>query len=177
MDRRPRLRWTAPNAEKKEERGMRLLKDFRSFILRGNVIDLAIAVVIGIAFAAVVTALVKDLLTPLISIPGKADFSSLTWTIHGSTFRYGDFLNVLLAFVLIAATVFFLVVKPINKLMERRKGSEDEDSPKRDCPECLSSIPAAAQRCAFCTASVQPTQPPHSPAAPSPNGPTEVTAR
>lgn len=131
-------------------------KDFKEFVLRGNVVDLAIAVVIGAAFGAVVTALVKDLLTPLIAIPGSADFSTLEFKIHGSVFRYGDFINVVISFLTIAAAVFFLVVRPLNMLMERRKTGRDVESETRDCPECLSSIPLGARRCAFCTAEVTP---------------------
>jgi large conductance mechanosensitive channel len=133
-----------------------VLKDFKSFLLRGNVVDLAVAVVIGAAFGAVVTALVKDLLTPLIAIPGKTDFSSLHFTVNKSTFHYGDFINVLISFVSIAAAVFFFVVKPVNALMARRKTETDVESTTRECPECLSSIPARARRCAFCTAEVTP---------------------
>jgi large conductance mechanosensitive channel len=133
-----------------------VLKDFKSFLLRGNVVDLAVAVVVGAAFGAVVTALVKDLLTPLIAIPGKTDFSALQFTINKSTFRYGDFINVLISFVSIAAAVFFFVVKPVNALMARRKTETDVESTTRECPECLSSIPARARRCAFCTAEVTP---------------------
>ena len=133
-----------------------MLKDFKAFLLRGNVVDLAVAVVIGAAFGSVVTALVKDLITPLIAIPGKADFSSLHFTIRHSTFAYGDFINVLIAFISIAAAVFFFVVRPVNSLMARRKTEPDVDSTVRDCPECLSSIPSAASRCAFCTAQVTP---------------------
>ena len=131
-------------------------KDFKEFVLRVNVVDLAIAVVIGAAFGAVVTALVKDLLTPLIAIPGSADFSTLEFKIHGSVFRYGDFINVVISFLTIAAAVFFLVVRPLNMLMERRKTGRDVESETRDCPECLSSIPLGARRCAFCTAEVTP---------------------
>ena len=131
-------------------------KDFKEFVLRGNVVDLAIAVVIGAAFGAVVTALVKDLLTTLIAIPGSADFSTLEFKIHGSVFRYGDFINVVISFLTIAAAVFFLVVRPLNMLMERRKTGRDVESETRDCPECLSSIPLGARRCAFCTAEVTP---------------------
>ena len=134
-----------------------MLKDFRAFLLRGNVVDLAVAVVIGAAFGAVVTALVKDLLTPLLAIPGKTDFSALHFTIRKSTFAYGDFINVLISFLSIAAAVFFFVVKPVNALMARRKTEPDVDDTVRDCPDCLSSIPAAAHRCAFCTAEVTPT--------------------
>ena len=133
-----------------------MFKEFRAFVLRGNVVDLAVAVVIGAAFGAVVTALVKDLITPLIAIPGKSDFSALKFTIRHSTFAYGDFLNTLIAFVTIAAAVFFFVVRPLNALMARFKTEPDVDSTTRDCPECLSAIPRAATRCAFCTAQIQP---------------------
>jgi large conductance mechanosensitive channel len=134
-----------------------VLKDFKAFLLRGNVVDLAVAVVIGAAFGAVVTALVRDLITPILAIPGKTDFSNLTFKIRDSKFFYGDFINVLIAFVSIAAAVFFFVVKPVNALMARRKTEPDVESTVRDCPECLSSIPSAAHRCAFCTAEVTPT--------------------
>jgi large conductance mechanosensitive channel len=131
---------------------MAMLRDFREFILRGNLVDLAVAVVIGTAFAVVVSALVADLVTPLIAaIGGEPDFGALSFTINGSDFRYGHFINALLTFLIIAAVVFFLVVKPVNALMARRTPA-DEDS--RNCPECLSEIPAAAHRCAFCTAIV-----------------------
>jgi len=131
-----------------------MLKDFKAFLLRGNVVDLAVAVVVGAAFGAVVTALVRDLVTPIISIPGKTNFSELDFHIRQSRFAYGDFLNAILSFVLIAAAVFFFVVVPVNALMARRKTETDVESTTRDCPECLSSIPAAARRCAFCTAEV-----------------------
>lgn len=135
-----------------------MFKEFRKFILRGNVVDLAVAVVIGAAFGAVVTALVKDFFTPLIAaIGGQHDFSKLSFVLHGSTFSYGDFLNVLISFLSIAAVVFFFVVQPVNKLQElanRRKTPEEPS--ERKCPECLSSIPKAAKRCAFCTAKVTP---------------------
>lgn len=128
---------------------MTLLADFKKFLLRGNVVDLAVAVVIGAAFGALVTALVRDLLTPIIAlIFGKHDFSSLTFTINNSTFAYGDFINYLIAFVSIAAAVFFFVVVPINKLMARR-AQADPDT--KECPECASAIPMAARRCPNCT--------------------------
>ena len=129
-----------------------MLKDFKAFLLRGNVVDLAVAVVIGAAFGAVITSFVTNLLTPLIAIPGTTDFSRLQFKIGGGTFRYGQFLNDLLAFLLIAAAIFFFVVKPINALMARRKTETDVESTTKDCPECLSSIPSGARRCAFCTA-------------------------
>ena len=132
-----------------------MLRDFKAFILRGNVIDLAIAVAIGAAFTAVVTSFTENLLTPLLAIPGDtARFADLDFTISGSTFRYGAFIDSIVSFLIIAAVLFFLVVKPVNALMARRKTEPDVDAPVRDCPECLSSIPAAARRCAFCTAEV-----------------------
>ena len=133
-----------------------MLKDFKAFLLRGNVVDLAVAVVIGAAFGAVVTSLVENILTPIIGIPGSADFSALDFVVNGSTFRYGEFLNDVISFVSIAAAVFFFVVRPVNTLMARRKTEPDVESTTRDCPECLSSIPVAARRCAFCTAEVAP---------------------
>ena len=132
------------------------MQGFKQFLLRGNVVDLAVAVVIGAAFGAVVTALVKDLITPLIAIPGKTDFSALHFTVRHSRFLYGDFLNALVAFLSIAAAVFFFVVRPINALMARRKTGTDVEDETRDCPECLSAIPMAARRCAFCTTEVAP---------------------
>jgi large conductance mechanosensitive channel len=132
-----------------------MIKEFREFLLRGNLVETAVGIVIGLAFAAVITALVADLITPLIAaIGGNQDFSRLTFTINNSRFFYGAFINAVIAFVIIAAVIFFLVVKPVNALMARRKTELDADSPTRDCPECLSAIPVAAHRCAFCTAEV-----------------------
>jgi len=133
-----------------------VLKDFKAFVLRGNVVDLAVAVVIGAAFGAVVSSFVKNLLTPLVSIPGKHSFASLIVTVHGSVFHYGTFLNDLISFVLIAAAVFFFVVKPINALTARRRKGEDAEPGTRDCPECLSEIPFGARRCSQCTSEIQP---------------------
>jgi large conductance mechanosensitive channel len=134
-----------------------ILKEFRAFILRGNLVDLAIAVVIGAAFTAVVNALVRDLITPLIAaIFGEPDFGTLSFTINGSQFAYGDFLNAALTFLIVAAVVFFLVVKPVNLLMARLRTEPDVETPTRGCPECLSQIPVAARRCAFCTSEVPP---------------------
>ncbi len=131
------------------------MKDFKEFLLRGNLVDMAVGIVIGIAFAAVVTALVADLITPLIAaIGGNADFSSLSFTIHKSRFLYGAFINALISFVVIAAAVFFLVVKPVNALMTRRKTEMPVDEQTRQCPECLSEVPVLARRCAFCTAEI-----------------------
>ena len=111
-----------------------MLKDFKAFILRGNVVDLAVAVVIGMAFGAVVTAFVAYLLTPLISIPGKATFANLSFTVNHSTFFYGKFLNALIAFVLLAAAVFFFVIKPINALSERRKRGQEAEPGRATAP-------------------------------------------
>lgn len=134
-----------------------MVKDFKAFLLRGNVVDLAVAVVIGAAFGRVVTALVENLLTPILAIPGETDFSALDFTINSSVFRYGNFLNAVVSFVSIAGAVFFLVVRPMNALAARRKTEPDVESPTRECPECISSIPRAARRCAFCTAVVTPS--------------------
>jgi len=130
------------------------MKDFKAFLLRGNLVDLAVAVVLGVAFGAVVTALVGDLVTPLIAaIGGKPDFSTLSFTINHSRFAYGDFINALLAFAVIAAAMFFLVIKPVNALLARRQKGEPTTKP---CPHCLSEIPLAASVCSFCTRDVQP---------------------
>jgi large conductance mechanosensitive channel len=129
------------------------MKGFKQFLLRGNVIDLAVAVVLGTAFGAVVTALVKDLITPLIAaIVGKPDFSQIGITVNGSRFPIGDFLNALVSFVLVAAAVYFFVVLPVNAFLARlRRGEAPADPTEKKCPECLSAIPVAAKRCAFCT--------------------------
>jgi large conductance mechanosensitive channel len=128
---------------------------FKKFLLRGNVVDLTVAVVIGTAFGLLVAAFVKDLVTPIVAaFAGKADFSSLSFTIHNSHFLYGDFLNVLLAFVIVAAVIYSFVLIPINRLMERYMPAPDEPTPTRDCPHCVSSIPATATVCAYCTRDV-----------------------
>ena len=133
-----------------------MLTEFRQFILRGNIVELAVAVVIGVAFGAVVNAFVADIITPIIAaVGGKPDFSALTFTINGSHFLYGAFLNEVIAFVMIAAAVFFFVVKPVNALEARRARNEPEAAPTtRACPECRSEIPVDARRCAFCTSEV-----------------------
>jgi large conductance mechanosensitive channel len=128
-----------------------MLKDFKTFLLRGNVVDLAVAVVIGAAFGALVTALVRDILTPIVAlIFGKPDFSALSFTLNGSQFRYGDFINYLISFLSIAAAVFFFVLQPVNALMARHKTQPDVESQTHPCSECLSDIPLLARRCAFC---------------------------
>ncbi len=133
-----------------------MLKGFKQFLLRGNVIDLAVAVVIGAAFGAVVAALVKDLLTPLIAaIVGAPDFSAIQFTVNGSKFLVGDFINALVSFVLIAAAVYFFVVVPVNTVMARaRRGQAPPDPTTKQCPECLSTVPIQARRCAFCTSAL-----------------------
>lgn len=131
------------------------LKDFKAFILRGNVVDLAVGVAIGIAFGVVVASFTKNLLTPILAIPGsEPSFADLDFQIREATFRYGAFLDDIITFVITAAALFFFVVRPINSLMARRKTEPDVMSTTRDCPYCLSSIPIAASRCAFCTANV-----------------------
>jgi large conductance mechanosensitive channel len=129
-----------------------MLSGFKQFILRGNVVDLAVGVVIGAAFGGVVTALTKDLLTPLIAAIVKApEFSGLKWTLNGSTFAYGDFVNALISFILVAGAVYFFVVTPINALIARtRKDPAPADPTTKKCPECLSEIPIDARRCSFC---------------------------
>jgi large conductance mechanosensitive channel len=129
-----------------------MLKGFRQFMLRGNVVDLAVAVVIGAAFGGVVSSLVKDLLTPLIgAIFGKPDFSAIAFEVNGSKFLVGTFINAVVSFLLIGTTVYFLIVAPMNALTERmRKGEAPADPTTRQCPECLSEIPIAARRCKFC---------------------------
>jgi len=127
-----------------------MLKGFRDFVLRGNVLDLAVAVVIGAAFGSIVTSLVKDLITPLIAaIVQKPDFSYLVFHLHGANITYGNFLNALISFLLIAASVYFFVVLPVNTLLSRMKLIAPKPATKA-CPECLSDIPAAAKRCAHC---------------------------
>jgi len=143
---------------------MKIIREFKQFLLRGNVVDLAVAVVIGAAFGAVVTALVADLVTPLIAaIFGKPDFSELKFTVNDSVFLYGHFINALIAFVLIAVVVFFLVIKPVNRLISESRKKPPLDPTTRKCPECLSEIPIKARRCAFCGVEVPPVGEPVKP--------------
>lgn len=136
---------------------MKILNGFKQFILRGNVVDLAVGVVIGAAFTSLVNAIVKDLLTPFIGAIAKVpDFSGLKFTINESQFLYGDFLNVFISFVIVAATVYFFVVLPVNTLIAKTKKEEKQVEPTtKKCPECLSEIPLEAKRCAFCTTRIQ----------------------
>jgi large conductance mechanosensitive channel len=132
-----------------------MFKGFREFVLRGNVVDMAVGVVIGAAFGSIVTAFVKDLLTPLIAaIAGKPDFSAYLFEINGSKFLYGDFLNAVIAFLLVAAAVYYFVVLPVNALMARMHKEPPPPQDKKTCPECQSEIPIAARKCAFCTSAV-----------------------
>src|SRR4051812_42582359 len=134
-----------------------MLRGFRDFILRGNVVDLAVAVVIGAAFGRVVTAFVENIVTPLIAaIFGKQDFGALHFTINSAVFGYGNVLNAVISFLSIAAVIYFLVVQPMNLLEERLKPGKAVDEPTRACPECLSDVPRKARRCAFCTAQITP---------------------
>lgn len=130
-----------------------MFAEFRQFLLRGNVIDLAVGIVIGVAFGAVVTSFVENLLTPLIAaIVGEPDFSALSFEVNGSVLEYGLFLNALISFVVVAAAIFFFVVKPVNALIERsRRGNQPEDPTTKRCPECRMDIPVDATRCAFCS--------------------------
>jgi large conductance mechanosensitive channel len=133
------------------------MKGFKKFLMRGNVIDLAVAVVMGVAFGAVVTELVKDLITPLIAaIVGKPDFSAIQFTVNNSKFLIGDFINALVSFILIGIAVYFFVVLPMNSLMARmHRGEVPPDPTVKKCPECLSDVPIAARRCAFCTSPLE----------------------
>jgi large conductance mechanosensitive channel len=133
-----------------------MLNDFKKFVLRGNTIDLAVAVVIGAAFGAIVTALVKDLITPLIAaIGGKPDFSQLYFTINDSKFMYGDFINAVISFLLIAAVVFFVIIQPMNRLSAyANRNKQTADPTTKKCPQCLSEVPLKASRCAFCTSKI-----------------------
>ena len=132
------------------------MQGFRKFILRGNVVDLAVAVVIGVAFGSVVQALVKDLITPLIgAVGGVPDFAALFFTVNNSKFLIGDFINAVIAFVLLAAVVYWLVVLPVSKLMDRANPSPPPPVATRECPFCLSKIPVKARRCAFCTSDIE----------------------
>lgn len=132
------------------------MKGFKAFLMRGNVIDLAVAVVIGAAFGAVVTALVKDLITPLIAaIVGKPDFSAIRFDVNGSRFMVGDFINAVVSFLLVAAAIYFFVVLPMNSLLARmRRGQAPPDPTTKTCPECLSTVPIAARKCAYCTSTM-----------------------
>jgi large conductance mechanosensitive channel len=137
-----------------------VLKGFRDFVLRGNVVDLAVAVVIGTAFGAVVTALVEGIITPLVgAILGKPRFDDLTFTINSSEFLYGNVLNAIITFLAVAAVVYFLVVQPMNALEARLIPDQPVDRPVRPCPECESAIPVTARRCSFCTSLVGPAGP------------------
>jgi large conductance mechanosensitive channel len=132
--------------------GEDMLKGFKQFLLRGNVVDMAVGIVIGAAFGSVVTSVVKDLLTPFIAaLVKQPDFSALTFTVNGSKFLYGDFINALLSFLIIAAAIYFFVVVPINTLIARSHREPPADPTTKKCPECLSEIPVDARRCAHCT--------------------------
>ena len=131
------------------------MKDFKEFLLRGNLVDMAVGIVIGLAFAAVITALVADLITPLIAaIGGKPNFANLSFAVNHSHFLYGAFINALITFLIIAAVIFFLIVKPVNALMARRRTETAVDAATQKCAHCLSEIPVGATVCAFCTRDV-----------------------
>lgn len=133
----------------------KMFKGFKDFIMKGNVVDMAVGVVIGIAFGSVVNAMVKDLVTPIIGVfGGTPDFSGIFFTVNHSKFMLGDFINSLLSFLIIAAVIYFAVVMPMNKVMEKMKSGKSVDPTEKGCPECLSLIPIKAKRCKFCTAVV-----------------------
>lgn len=135
-----------------------MIREFRAFLLKGNVIDLAVAFIAGVAFTAVVTSLVNDVILQFVAaIVGKPDFSDLTVTINDSVIRYGSFLTVLINFVLTMAAVFFLLVKPINAVTERLAADDAPAAANRECPQCLAEVPAAARRCRSCTSELVPT--------------------
>lgn len=131
---------------------MNTFKEFKQFLLRGNVVDLAVGVVVGAAFGTVVTALVKDILTPLIAAMAKVpDFSTMFFTLNGSKFMYGDFINAVISFILVAFAIFFFIIKPMNLLIARSRKEKPADDTTKKCTECLSTIPLDAKRCSFCT--------------------------
>jgi len=133
-----------------------MLEGFKKFIMKGNVVDLAVGVVVGVAFGNVVTALVKDLVTPLIgAFGGTPDFSSLVFTINNSKFMIGDFINSLISFLTIAGVIYFAVVAPMNKLVQKMKSGKNVDPTEKSCPQCLSFIPIKAKKCKFCTSVVR----------------------
>lgn len=133
-----------------------MLKGFKEFIMKGNVVDMAVGVVIGVAFGNVITAMVKDLITPLIgAFGGTPDFSGISFTVNNSKFMFGDFLNALISFLTISAVIYFAVVLPINKMTEKMKSGKTEDPTEKACPQCLSLIPIKAKRCKFCTANIE----------------------
>jgi large conductance mechanosensitive channel len=135
----------------------RMLNEFKRFLLRGNVVDLGVGVVIGVAFKSVVDAFVADLLTPMVAaVGGQADFSELAFSIRGSTFLYGHFLNILISFVITAAVVFFLVMQPMNHLVDRYRREETPEPTTRKCPYCYQEINLHASRCPYCTSQVEP---------------------
>jgi large conductance mechanosensitive channel len=128
---------------------------FKQFLLRGNVVDMAVGVVIGAAFGGVVTGFTKDLLTPMIAaVAGKPDFSAIKFTVNGSAFLLGDFINAVVSFLIIAAAVYYMVVLPVNALVSRARKEPPADPTTKKCPECLSEIPIQAKRCAFCTSPI-----------------------
>jgi large conductance mechanosensitive channel len=136
---------------------VKIIQNFKQFLLRGNLVDLAVAVVIGAAFGALVKSTVEDLFTPLLGIIGKKDFSGFAFTIRGSTFRYGEWVNEVVSFLIVAAVVYFLILVPVNALIARNRSDPNPVDPTtRKCPECLSEIPMAARRCACCTSQVAP---------------------
>ncbi|HIH50110.1 MAG: large conductance mechanosensitive channel protein MscL [Candidatus Micrarchaeaceae archaeon] len=134
---------------------MTLASELKDFVMNGNVMDLAVAVVVGVAFNAVITAFVSDIITPLIGIPGHLNFSAMTYSVNGSIFMVGAFVSALISFLTIVVVIFFLVVKPVSKMKEISSKKEKKGATTKQCPECLSIIPVGARRCAFCTSKVK----------------------
>lgn len=134
---------------------MSLLNEFKDFVMKGDVIDLAVAVVVGLAFNAVVTAFVTDIITPVIGIPGHLNFASLSYTVNGSVILVGVFINAVINFITIALVVFFFIIKPMSKIKEKTSKKAPVSPTTKQCPECLSVIPIGAKRCAFCTSKVK----------------------
>jgi large conductance mechanosensitive channel len=148
--------WNNPNVQNVGNRAKSTMGDFEKFILRGNVVDLAVGIVIGAAFTAVVSGFVADFITPLIGVFGKIPLSTLTWKVNNSTFLVGAFINAVITFLITALVVFFFVVKPVNALTAMHKSKTPDAPATRDCPYCLSSVPLMATRCAYCTSPLPP---------------------
>jgi large conductance mechanosensitive channel len=143
-----------------------VLAGFKKFVLRGNVVDLAVGIIIGAAFTAVVNSLVRDIITPVFGVfGGLPDFSAWSFTVNGSQFNIGSFINAVLSFLIMAAVLYWIIITPLNRLMDLRKVEEASETTTRECPECLSKIPARARRCPFCTSVLVPAEPPASEAA------------
>jgi large conductance mechanosensitive channel len=151
----------AEGKARRKDGGSYVLDGFKKFVLRGNVIDLAVGIIIGAAFTAVVNSLVRDIITPIFGVfGGLPDFSAWSFTVNGSQFNIGSFINAVLSFLIMAGVLYWLVITPINRLMDLRKVEEAPETKTRECPECLSKIPTKARRCPFCTSILASGEPP-----------------